>query len=115
MKRKWRAREENARPTEEAGSKRPRAKPEAWLGKLNMNPRGFGFVTALGSDDVFIAPDAIGSALHGDRVEVEIVGRTSRGVEGRIARVVDRRNPRVAGILKKRGKSCWLEPDDTRI
>src|SRR5262245_20403128 len=88
---------------------------ERWEGKLNMNPRGFGFVAALGHEDVYIAPDGVGGALHGDRVEVEVVGRSSRGAEARIRRIVDRRSPRVAGLLRRRGKSAWLEPDDTRI
>ncbi len=88
---------------------------DAWGGLLNMNPRGFGFVSALGKESVFIAPDAIGSAMHGDRVEIQVVGRSPRGPEGRVAAIVTRRNPRVAGLLRRRGKSAWLEPDDSRI
>jgi ribonuclease R len=95
--------------------KEQRRAREGWVGKLSVNPRGFGFVNALGSDDVFIAPDALGPALHGDRVEIEIVGRTSRGAEGRVVAVVERRNPRIAGLLRRRGRSAWLEPDDSRI
>ncbi|MFZ5895896.1 MAG: ribonuclease R family protein [Myxococcota bacterium] len=88
---------------------------DATLGKLSMNPRGFGFVTAPGSEDVYIAPESVGAAFHGDRVEVEVVGRSTRGVEGRIVRIVERRNSRIAGLLRRRGKSVWLEPDDSRI
>jgi len=88
---------------------------DSWSGLLSMNPRGFGFVSALGKDSVFIAPDAIGSAMHGDRVEVQLIGRSARGPEGRIAAVITRRNPRVAGLLHRRGRSVWLEPDDSRI
>jgi len=88
---------------------------DAWEGVLSLNPRGFGFVTAAGHEDVYVAPEAIGPALHGDRVEVVVVNRSSRGVEGRIGRIVKRRNPRVAGVLRKRGRSVWLEPDDSRI
>src|SRR5690606_28105400 len=57
----------------------------------------------------------IGGALHGDRVRVVVVARTARGVEGRIDEVVQRRNPRIAGVLRRRKKSAWLEPDDTRV
>jgi ribonuclease R len=46
---------------------------------------------------------------------VSVVSRTSRGLEGRVEAVVGRRNPRVAGTLRRRGKSAWLEPDDTRV
>jgi len=81
-----------------------------------MNPRGFGFVAGgVGNDDVYVPPDAIGGALHGDRVLVSVVAQSDRGLEGRIEQVVKRRNPRVAGVLRRRGKSAWLEPDDSRL
>lgn len=86
-----------------------------WEGVLGMHPRGFGFVTAAGKEDVYVPAEAIGGALHGDRVRVRVVNRTVRGVEGALEGVVERRNPRVAGVLRRRGKSAWLEPDDTRV
>ncbi len=86
-----------------------------WEGLLSVNPRGFGFVNAAGQEDVYIPPEGIGGALHGDRVEVKVVSRSSRGVEGRIERIVTRRSPRVAGLLRKKGRSAWLEPDDARL
>ncbi|MEB2312326.1 MAG: ribonuclease R [Sorangiineae bacterium] len=86
-----------------------------WEGVLSVNPRGFGFVTAVGQDDVYVAPDGIGAALHGDQVRVAVIARTPRGVEGRIEEIVKRRSPRVAGVLRRRGKSAWLEPDDARL
>ncbi|HYO97666.1 MAG TPA: RNB domain-containing ribonuclease, partial [Polyangiaceae bacterium] len=91
------------------------AESDRWEGKLNMNPRGFGFVGSMGKEDVYIAPESIGGALHGDRVEVEVVSRSGRGAEARIVNIVTRRNARVAGLLRRRGKSAWLEPDDSRI
>ncbi len=86
-----------------------------WEGLLAVNPRGFGFVSAVGQEDVYIAPDGIGGGMHGDRVRVSVVSRSSRGLEGRIDRIVERRNPRVAGVLRRRGRSAWLEPDDARV
>lgn len=88
---------------------------ESWEGSLSVHPRGFGFVTAAGHDDVYVAPDGIGAAMHGDRVRVEILGRSPRGAEGRIREVVKRRSPRIAGTLRKKRHSAWLEPDDSRI
>lgn len=90
-------------------------RPPSWEGLLTVNPRGFGFVAAPGHDDVYIAADGIGAALHGDRVEVSVIARTSRGTEGRIERVVARRSPRIAGVLRQRGQALWLEPDDARL
>lgn len=88
---------------------------EAWDGSLSLNPRGFGFVAAAGHIDVFVPPDAIGAGMHGDTVTVRVTGRSAKGLEGRVERVVSRRSPRVAGVLRRRGKSAWLEPDDTRV
>ena len=86
-------------------------------GALNMNPRGFGFVSSPGTGeaDVFIAPESLGGALHGDLVVVR-VGRVSpKGPEGEIVRVTKRAAHRVPGTLRRRGKSQWLEPDDARL
>jgi ribonuclease R len=88
---------------------------DAWEGMLALNPRGFGFVTSAGREDVYVPADAIGGAMHGDRVRVGVVARSSRGAEGRIEEIVSRRSPRVAGVLRKRRTSAWLEPDDSRI
>ena len=92
----------------------PREKRE---GILTVNPRGFGFVaspTATG-DDVFIPAEALGGAMHGDVVVVEVIARGSRGAEGVIAEVKKRGKPRVSGILRRKGKNAWIEPDDPRV
>jgi ribonuclease R len=86
-------------------------------GVLTVNPRGFGFVasaTASG-DDVFIGADALGGAMHGDVVVVEIVARGARGAEGQIVEVKKRGSTRVSGVLRRRGKSAWVELDDPRV
>lgn len=85
-------------------------------GTLTVNPRGFGFVALGGAaEDVYIPPEAMGGALHGDTVAVRVVTRSRRGLEGEIVRVVKRRRTRVPGVLRCRGRSAWLEPDDNRV
>ncbi len=85
-------------------------------GYLSMTPRGAGFVAGVKDDkDVYIAPESIGGAMHGDKVRVEIVARGTRGPEGVVAEVLEHGTKRIAGVLRRRGKSAWLEPDDTRI
>lgn len=86
-------------------------------GLLNVNPRGFGFVsspTATG-DDVFINADSLSGAMHGDHVIVEIVARGSRGAEGQIVEITKRNTTRVSGVLQRRGKNAWVDLDDPRI
>src|SRR5690606_20837698 len=95
----------------------PKAKRqnERWVGVLSAHPRGFGFVAASGKPDVFIPPEAMSGALHGDTVRIEVTGRNFRGSEGSVVEVTARRNPRIAGIVHRKRKSAWLEPDDTRL
>ena len=94
---------------------RPDPQRERWTGVLVANPRRFGFVVAAGRPDVYVAPDGIGGALHGDTVNVVVVNQTVRGVQGQIESIQIRRNPRVAGTLHRRRNSQWLEPDDARL
>jgi ribonuclease R len=85
-------------------------------GYLNVHPRGFGFVGAVGfADDVYVPAESMRGALHGDKVAVRIATRSRRGLEGEVVSVLQRRTARVAGTLRRRGKSAWLEPDDGRI
>ncbi len=94
------------------GSKK--VKGESVEGWLSMTPRGAGFVAREGGD-VYIPPEAIGGGIHGDKVKVDIVSRGTRGPEGEVVEIIERGTKRVAGVLRRRGKSAWLEPDDTRI
>src|SRR5207253_607287 len=48
-------------------------------------------------------------------VSVRVATRSRRGLEGEVLRVVKRRSERIAGTLRRSGKSAWLEPDDARI
>lgn len=96
--------------------RRPETAPEhAFEGALSVHPRGFGFVSAPGETNVYVPPQALAGALHGDRVQVEVVSSSPRGLEGRVASVVERRSELVVGNLRRRGRSLWLEPDDGRI
>ncbi|MEO0322104.1 MAG: VacB/RNase II family 3'-5' exoribonuclease [Myxococcota bacterium] len=84
-------------------------------GRLTVNARGFGFVAAEdGGPDVFVPAEQMGAALHGDRVELR-TRPTSRGREGRVVAVRERRTPRITATLERRGKKAWLEPDDVRL
>src|SRR5689334_18581391 len=85
-------------------------------GVLSVNPRGFGFVASVGfEDDLFISEDRMGAAMHGDLVAARVVARSSRGTEGEVLRVLKRANDKVPGVLRRRGRALWLEPDDTRV
>jgi ribonuclease R len=85
-------------------------------GSVHVNPRGFAFVRVPGArGDVFVAGEAVGGAMHGDRVVVRVVATGRRGREGEIVEVVSRSRKRVAGVLGGRRDALWLEPDDARV
>src|SRR5207247_9837667 len=81
------------------------------VGRLIMHRDCFGVVlrdpTSLDdrlkarlSGDIFIPPPAVGSAMHGDRVLVEMgTIRPDGRAEGRIVRPVNRAHPTVVGIF----------------
>jgi ribonuclease R len=74
-------------------------------GRLDLHRDGYGFVRpnarqATGSEDIFIPPDAINGAMQGDQVLVELEPPRADGRRlGRIARVIERRNPTLVGTF----------------
>ncbi|HEV2714315.1 MAG TPA: RNB domain-containing ribonuclease [Terriglobales bacterium] len=96
------------------------------VGRLSMHRDGFGFVlpdpTSLDdrlkarlAGDIFIPPPAVGSAMHGDRVLVEIgTIRPDGRAEGRIVRPVDRAHTTVVGIFHY-GHRNYVTPIDQKI
>ena len=77
-----------------------------------MHRDGYGFVVpnpdqrATIEGDIFIPPPAIGSAMHGDQVLVELGRKKEDGrAEGRILRVLTRGNPTVVGTFHRGPKT----------
>ncbi len=74
-------------------------------GRLDLHRDGYGFVRpfarqATGEEDVFIPPDEINGAMQGDQVLVELAPPRADGRRmGRIARIIERRNPTVVGTF----------------
>src|SRR6202163_1177153 len=97
------------------------------VGRLTMHRDGFGFVipdaTSLDANlkarlagDVFIAPHAIGSSMHGDRVLGEVGTIRSDGrAEGRIIRSLSRAHPTVVGIFHYGHRHNYIKPIDEKV
>src|SRR5579875_866286 len=115
-----------------AASPRPAAN-NIVMGRLVGHRDGYGFVVPdkplEGTDqDIFTPPGAMGPALHGDRVEVQVVrsrpdwrARFGRGekpgsrVEGRILRVVEHAQKTVVGEFRIGTRGNYVVPFDRRI
>ena len=97
------------------------------IGRLSMHRDGYGFVIpdpssldgnlkARLSGDVFIPPPAVGSAMHGDRVLVEVTAfRPDGRAEGRIVRSVSRAHPTVVGIFHYGHRQNYVKPIDEKV
>jgi ribonuclease R len=104
---------------------RPSKSTNVVSGRLIGHRAGYGFVVPdlplAGTDlDIFIPPDGMGSALHGDRVEVH-VQRSSKGftgearMEGRVIQVTERAQKTVVGQFHCGPQYNYVMPFDQRI
>jgi ribonuclease R len=97
------------------------------VGKLSMHRDGFGFVIPEANSlpaslkdrlagDIFVPPPAIGSAMHGDRVLVEVGAiRPDGRAEGRIVRPVNRAHATLVGIFHYGHRRNYVTPIDQKI
>jgi ribonuclease R len=104
----------------------PAAGKNTLVGRLSMHRDGYGFVIpdpatsehikSRISGDVFIPPPAIGAAMHGDRVLVEIAAiRPDGRAEGRILKVVSRAHPTVVGTFHYGNRYNYVKPMDEKM
>jgi ribonuclease R len=70
------------------------------VGKLVLNPRGFGFVVPddpVASGDIYIAGSNLLGAMDGDRVAVRSARPSNKGAEGAIVEILKRRHTNMVG------------------
>ncbi|HZD31193.1 MAG TPA: VacB/RNase II family 3'-5' exoribonuclease [Candidatus Angelobacter sp.] len=91
-------------------------------GRLNMHRDGYGFVIPNAGQrttiegDIYINPQAIGSAMHGDQVLVELGRRKDDGrSEGKILRVLTRAHPTVVGKFHYGSRHNYVTPIDEKM
>jgi ribonuclease R len=91
-------------------------------GRLNMHRDGYGFVIpntgqrSTIAGDIYVSPQAIGSAMHGDQVLVELGRRKEDGrAEGKILRVLSRANPTVVGTFHYSSRHNYVTPIDEKV
>ncbi len=86
-------------------------------GRVSSHRDGFGFlIPDDASADIFLPEKEMQKVLHGDRVQVRIIGTDRRGrPEGTIVEVVDRANTHVIGRLLNENGVWVVAPEDKRI
>src|SRR5258706_15521730 len=93
------------------------------VGRLSMHRDGYGFVIPHSEEikrkiegDIYIPPNAIGMAMHGDTVLVEVGDPKPGGrAEGRIVKVADRKHTTVVGTFHYGDKFNFVSPIDEKI
>lgn len=85
-------------------------------GTLDATSRGAGYViTDQLEKDIYISPQYINRAMHGDTVEVEIIARRKNKVEGRITKIVERKTDHFVGTLDVKKNFAFLLLDNNKI
>jgi ribonuclease R len=67
-----------------------------------------------GKDDVYVPENAVGTALHGDKVLLRISSGRGRA-EGKVLQVLERRRTRYVGKVEKQGANFTLKADDQKM
>src|SRR5260370_6262948 len=109
-------------------ARRPESSPFAGRdevkGRLVLHHDGYGFVVPDSpipqlDGDVFIPPNAIQDAMHGDHVlaKIQRLGGVTgaQRAEGRILRILDRAHPTVVGLFRYGASTNVVLPYDVRI
>ena len=116
---------ETTRGAERETGHKPGTRDNLVAGRLDLHRDGFGFVRpnlqpgqrAGGDDDIFIPPNEINGAMQGDQVLVEAGPPKRDGRRmGRVARVLERKNPTVVGVFHyaRKGRRGAYVPGEYR-
>src|SRR5713101_4615281 len=116
------------KPLQEDAARHPQSSPLAGRdevkGRLVLHHDGYGFVVPDSpipqlDGDVFIPPNAIQDAMHGDHVlaKIQRLGGVTgaQRAEGRILRILDRAHPTVVGLFRYGSNTNVVLPYDVRI
>src|SRR5262249_35823217 len=91
------------------------------IGRLNAHRDGYGFLISEKpvegiQGDVFLPPESVSKAMHGDRVLVRIVRIEPDGrADGEIVKVLKRAHLTVVGEFRVHRRGNFVVPQDSRI
>jgi ribonuclease R len=100
------------------------AEADLVTGTISIHPSGFAFLPREkpGEQDLFIAAENTGTAMHGDKVVARITRdeRVARAkgrdrAEGPVIRILERAHDTIVGTLQQSKNFFYVVPDDPRI
>lgn len=92
-----------------------------YTGKLEVNSKGFGFVTLeekekFNNQDIFISEANLHTAMNGDTVQIRIVNNAAgKKPEGDVVEILERAHVNIVGNLIMNGKIGFVVPDNKKI
>lgn len=86
-------------------------------GRLDVTQNGAGFVIPDdGSDDIYISPDFMNTALNGDKVKVSLLAqRPGAKKSGEVVEIIKRDKEQFVGILQVHAYYGFLATDDKKM
>jgi len=94
-------------------------KVSTFVGELRVKTQGYGFVISDdGKTEVFVSQRNMGTAIHGDRVLVQLFAKPrgkSLHAEGKVVEVLERRQSSIVGIFREGKYFDYVVPDDLKI
>ena len=87
------------------------------VGQLEVTRKGSGYILQDQSEDIYVKPQDLGKALHGDIVKARIIKKRKSGQqEGKIEEVVQRNKIEFVGTVEEGFPGTYFFlPDDRRI
>ena len=85
------------------------------VGILLGTKKGYAFVDIPGDDDVFISQDNLNGAINNDKVIVEIISKKGLRLEGRILKVIERKQQQYVGKVYYKNNKCLIDLDDKKV
>lgn len=98
--------------------KTERKKGQYYTGTFISHPRGFGFLEIPeAEEDIFIPEESIGTALHGDTVQIVVKkdGKDGKRCEGEVVKVLERGTREVVGTYQQCDGFGFVVTDNQRF
>lgn len=106
------------REAEKKSVKAERKKGQYYTGTFISHPRGFGFLEIPeAEEDIFIPEESIGTALHGDTVQIVVKkdGKDGKRCEGEVVKVLERGTREVVGTYQQCDGFGFVVTDNQRF